>query len=859
MIDLFDHNRIAYESALSMLTESGRAAVVHPTGTGKSFIGFKLAEDNPDASVCWLSPSEYIFKTQIENLKATGVPEQKNVRFFTYAKLMMMDAAGLEEIRPDYIVLDEFHRCGAQMWGGGVQKLLAMYPQAAVLGLSATNIRYLDNQRDMADELFDGNIASEMTLGEAVVRGILAPPTYVISIYSCQNDLERYQSRISGAKNKAVRDAAQKRLDALRRSLENAEGLDAVFRKHITDRQGKYILFCSNVEHLKEVAGHIGEWFGGIDGSPHLYRAYADDPAASLAFAGFKADDSEHLKLLLCIDMLNEGVHIDDIAGVILFRPTVSPIIYKQQIGRALSAGSKKSTVIIDVVNNIENLYSISALQDEMRFAVDYYRGTGDISKVVNSSFTVIDEVRDSRRLFNELEESLSASWKTMYGCAKAYYKKHGNLEVSKRYQTEDGYSLGSWLNTQRLVYAGNIPGVLGQERITQLESIGMRWQNRYDLSWEKYYRALCEYKLKNGNIDIRANYVTDNGLELGKWICNLRQAKNSGRGGYYLTDERIAALGRLGMIWDKLDYQWELNYLACAEYYLKNHDLNIPAGYTTKEGLRVGAWIRRLRKARDGRVKGAQLLSKNQIQRLDAIGMEWQDSFTKQWEYGYAQAKAYYEKHGDINVSVTYVDENGFPLGKWLRRHTEVNGKTGRASIKLTPERKAKLDKLGFKWEKEGSWDRRISACKEYKAEHGDLDISQQYVTADGIWLGKWLYKCRKAHNGEQQSTQCFLTDEQVNELNTLGMDWRMPNEKIWDERYIAVAEMLEKIRQSDNKEAIAAEYPPSHSLRQWLCRQRSLLKRGRLTSEQIQKLNALNTSGALIIRMLPTANEAR
>lgn len=163
MIDLFDHNRIAYESALSMLTESGRAAVVHPTGTGKSFIGFKLAEDNPDASVCWLSPSEYIFKTQIENLKATGVPEQKNVRFFTYAKLMMMDAAGLEEIRPDYIVLDEFHRCGAQMWGGGVQKLLAMYPQAAVLGLSATNIRYLDNQRDMADELFDGNIASEMT------------------------------------------------------------------------------------------------------------------------------------------------------------------------------------------------------------------------------------------------------------------------------------------------------------------------------------------------------------------------------------------------------------------------------------------------------------------------------------------------------------------------------------------------------------------------------------------------------------------------------------------------------------------------------------------------------------------------
>ena len=837
MIDLFEHNRIAYESALSMLTESGRAAVVHPTGTGKSFIGFKLAEDNPDASVCWLSPSEYIFKTQIENLKATGVPEQKNVRFFTYAKLMMMDAAGLEEIRPDYIVLDEFHRCGAQMWGGGVQKLLAMYPQAAVLGLSATNIRYLDNQRDMADELFDGNIASEMTLGEAVVRGILAPPTYVISIYSCQNDLERYQSRISVAKNKAVRDAAQKRLDALRRSLENAEGLDAVFRKHITDRRGKYILFCSNVEHLKEVAGHIGEWFGGIDGSPHLYRAYADDPAASLAFAGFKADDSEHLKLLLCIDMLNEGVHIDDIAGVILFRPTVSPIIYKQQIGRALSAGSKKSTVIIDVVNNIENLYSISALQDEMRFAVDYYRGTGDISKVVNSSFTVIDEVRDSRRLFNELEESLSASWKTMYGCAKAYYKKHGNLEVSKRYQTEDGYSLGSWLNTQRLVYAGNIPGVLGQERITQLESIGMRWQNRYDLSWERYYRALCEYKLKNGNIDIRANYVTDNGLELGKWICNLRQAKNSGRGGYYLTDERIAALGRLGMIWDKLDYLWEQNYLACAEYYMRHHDLEIPAGYVSSNGLRIGAWLRRMRKIRSGRLNGSAHLTKEQIARLDAIHMNWIDTHTRQWEYGYQQAVAHHKEFGTLDVPAGYVNKNGFPLGEWLRNHIDASAKTGRTSIKVTPERRAKLDKLGFKWTVEDSWQKRIAVCKEYLKEHGDLDVPATYVT-DGIWLGKWLYECRRAYRGETEGKR--LTKEQIQQLEKLGMDWRTASERAWADKYQAASLLLK----TNGDNGIGSNDKTEEALRisQWIARQRTLHRQGKLSREQIEMLNALN-----------------
>ena len=66
--ELFSHNLNAYESALEMLKEQGKAVVIHPTGTGKSFIGFKLCLDNSNETVCWLSPSEYILKTQIEKL-----------------------------------------------------------------------------------------------------------------------------------------------------------------------------------------------------------------------------------------------------------------------------------------------------------------------------------------------------------------------------------------------------------------------------------------------------------------------------------------------------------------------------------------------------------------------------------------------------------------------------------------------------------------------------------------------------------------------------------------------------------------------------------------------------------------------
>ena len=114
-IDLYEHNESAYQAALRMLETAGKAAIVHPTGTGKSFIGFKLCEDFPDKRICWLSPSEYIFKTQVENLlssdecaEAKRENQLKNVSFYTYAKLTAMSDAELKEICPDYIILDEF-------------------------------------------------------------------------------------------------------------------------------------------------------------------------------------------------------------------------------------------------------------------------------------------------------------------------------------------------------------------------------------------------------------------------------------------------------------------------------------------------------------------------------------------------------------------------------------------------------------------------------------------------------------------------------------------------------------------------------------------------------------------------------
>lgn len=776
-MELFQHNQTAYENAMTMMAQTGKAAIIHPTGTGKSFIAFQLALDNPEKRVCWLSPSEYIFKTQLENLAAANdniVPE--NITFYTYAKLPLLTGEDVAAIQPDYIVLDEFHRCGAQVWGTGVQAVLECYPDVPMLGLSATNIRYLDNQRDMADELFDGNIASQMSLGEAIVRGILNPPKYVLSVFSYQKDLEKYQQRIRSAKSKAVRDEGEKYLEAMRRALEKADGLDEIFSKHMENRAGKYIVFCANKEHMDEMITLASEWFYKVDTHPHIYSAYSDDPETSRAFAAFKADNSGHLKLLYCIDMLNEGIHVDDVDGVILLRPTISPIIYKQQIGRALSVGKKKNAVIFDIVLNIENLYSIGAVQEEMQVAMTYYRSLGMDSEIVNEQFRVVDEVRDCMELFEKLNDSLTASWELMYHYAKNYAQENGDLEVPKRYVTNEGYSLGYWIQTQRLVRAGKTAGVLTQDQIVLLDEIGMRWGSARDVAWERYYAAAKRYYADHGDLHVSVTDKKIEGVALGRWLAQLRSYRKSNIYSAYLTPERIAALDAIGMIWDVPDYLWERNYAAAVAYHKEHGNLDMPVSYVDSNGIRLGAWIFNVRygvKNENGRTQ----LTAEQINRLNELGMNWTGKHNTRWDKAYEAACRYKKEYGNLDVPAAYTTPDGILLGKWIRRQRPAE---------LTISRKKRLQDLGMDFEKKDPWMEKFQLVKTYYDQHGHTRIPGNYVV-NGVWLCRWLCEQTARLNGKRtgrSKTIKYLTVEQKEQMASVGIVPLLSPQKEMNER---------------------------------------------------------------------------
>src|SRR5690606_27996610 len=134
--------------------------------------------DNKGLKFLFIAPTIFIFKEIKKHIKRSDY----NIQFRTYSYFLNKDLSKYTGY--DYIIIDEFHRAGADEWGTAIDEILELNPKAKKLGLSATHIRYLDNERNMADELFNGSIASSLNLGTAIEKGIHKVPKYVSALYN---------------------------------------------------------------------------------------------------------------------------------------------------------------------------------------------------------------------------------------------------------------------------------------------------------------------------------------------------------------------------------------------------------------------------------------------------------------------------------------------------------------------------------------------------------------------------------------------------------------------------------------------------------------------------------------------------
>ena len=367
-LELQEHQQDAYNAVQKTYEQGNRAAVVIPTGCGKSFIALKLMEDNRDKNILFLSPTiairnqmyNYIAKYIVGEEPTSERPAKKiaeehfpNLKIRLYQTLLKVSDEKMEKYHADIIIMDELHRTGAEKWGEKVNTLLEKNPNAKILGLTATPERM--DEQNVIDKLFEGNISYELTLVEALRRRILKSPKYVKCDYALGEYIEGLKEAIDSCSDEKTKSELQKKVEQMRRIVEEAEGIPQLFKNNIQKKDGKYIIFCKDKEHMELLKSKVSEWFGEIDSEPETYSVYSGETEKENNdnIKNFETSKSEHLKLLFCVDMLNEGVHIEGISGVIMARPTDSRIVYLQQLGRALSSDpSGEQTIIFDLVNN---------------------------------------------------------------------------------------------------------------------------------------------------------------------------------------------------------------------------------------------------------------------------------------------------------------------------------------------------------------------------------------------------------------------------------------------------------------------------------------------------------------------------
>ena len=828
-------NEAAFQKAVQSLETLNRAAVFHPTGTGKSCIAWKVVEAHPQTTFFWLvAGAQRLALRQAELTRYNGGTLPGNVRFCDCEKLAAATPeqwVRLGEQKPGCIVLDCYHELSAVCWAQSVQKLLRMCPQAKVLGLGVPNGAPVCAA---AQELFADCIVSHMTVAEAMAAGTMpVPSAYAALLWPQEEELATLRARIKNLCMPKGDTSLRVQYEELSWSLRQVENLTVLLPRLLSDTSGHYLVLFESAAYQEKLGTELEQLLRTVDPAVRFYAADHACFADSAAVETFLSDTAPGPKVLLCVNAPGVQQPLAGLAGVILVRQSSLMSTFKQMLCRALVAAGSRSVPVFDLVAQFEGLGNGRTLQRDCTEAM-----TRAGSKT--PGFRQERPMQQTYRLYGKLRREMEARWEVLCQAAADAAAKEGTLELPRSYTIHSGVPVGKWLELQRQVQAGQRPGRLTAEQAAKLEKLGIRWNHRLEAAWEKGFASAQKYRTEHGDLLVPVRYRDKHDFALGEWIVYNRQRYLGGN----LTQNRIERLEAIGMVWSTSNDLWEQNYAAATQYYLEHGDLEVPIKYETPSGFGLGVWLGAQRAAHK-----AGELPQEQVERLDALGMDWTNRNDRKWMSLYDVAAAYYHEHGNLNVPSEYVTPDGVLLGKWVARQRYAYLNPDRSSARVTPERKALLDKLGMVWEKYDPWQERYDLALAYKTEHGDLEIPSVYKTADGVWLGSWVSRQRQALN----SGSSALSSERRKLLRTLFKGERRPSdpaadhgtvrEANWERNFRSAARYARKYKHL----LVPASYVDSDGVRLgvWVSNLRAARKNRpdsyQVTPAHIKKLNSI------------------
>lgn len=311
----------------------------------------------------------------------------------------------LKNADANLIVFDELHRSGAKTWKNVVEQLINSNEKANILGITATPIRdvdHIDMMKELAsmthtyteNELVTKQyLGYEMYLTDAIQRGLVVEPK-IVSFDFMLRDTDEYQEILEMIENEK-NEAKKKQLIEIKTQIDDLingdtditehvknnisqkenEEIGKIIKSTIQKKDGRYIVFLpqhsrddglTETQYFEQQEQKIRQILAEIDVEPEIWRLSSADSKAEnhRSITDFENSNSKHLKIMLAINKLNEGVHVDGINGEIMYRKINdgSTILYLQQLGRviySLDPDKQISDEDIPIVYDIYNNYLV--------------------------------------------------------------------------------------------------------------------------------------------------------------------------------------------------------------------------------------------------------------------------------------------------------------------------------------------------------------------------------------------------------------------------------------------------------------------------------------------------------------------
>ena len=847
ILNLYEHNIEAFNRVLNAYNNGeDKVAILQATGTGKSYVALRLAYEYKDKKVLYISPSGAIIehiKNIIDNNDLDINRDFSNLKFGTYQSLINLSREEIADLDVDLLITDELHHLGAPVWGNRINTIVDTHPNMLLFGMSAYNVRDRGTiyERDMTnpdtDELFSGKVVNYYDLCDAMIDGVLPKPIYR-SAYVRLYDYEKYLEDKIEEGNLSTKDYTEYMkllLDAKRR-ITNAPSIPDMVRKNIKN-DGKYIYFCppiteEDTNDIDTIMNEVKQWFDGYD--VVFYKTTSKDKTSGkLNREAFYNDRDlegnsvkKKLRIMFAINQYNEGVHAPDVDGVILGRGTTSDIVYFEQIGRALAVKGKTK-------EKYEEYDSLT--RNEL---IDIAKGNGiDVSldmtkeEIIDKLLSpVIIDLTNNIEFIEELENNLKNRVKEIQRKqGKSNRKiKIRNTDFDINIENKDLYEILRYV----------------RDRINP-----NNWDMMYELA-KKYYEHYSDLKIPFSFKTINGYESDENGYNLGFWISNQRVKYKKGT----LSEDRIKQLEKIDMIFGigKQDV-WNIMYDLAKKYYEHHGNLKISHsfktinGYETDEkGYKLGFWIS---KQRINYKNGT--LSEDRIEKLEEIGMIFENVYKDTWNMMYKLAKKYYEHYDNLKIPKMFktingyeIDEKGYNLGVWI-----ATQKTNYNKSILSEDKIEKLEEIGmiFKKVNDNTWNMMYKLAKKYYEHYGDLKISRSFKTINGYEidkngynLGFWISNQRVKYKNDT------LSEDRIKQLEKIDMIFGIGKQDAWNIMYDLAKKYYEhygnlKIPRSFKTVNGYETDEKGYKLGVWITTQKTNYNKSILSEDRIKKLEKI------------------